>query len=223
MKLLLVADMECPALWDHYQPSRLEGIDLIVSCGDLKKDYLEFLVTMSGKPLLYIPGNHDKGYLKRPPEGCECIDNCVFTYGGLRFMGLGGCKKYSLDEPYQYTEEEMRKRIQKMRREIRKAGGVDVIVTHAAITGYGDAEDYAHRGFDCFKDLLDEYHPLFFLHGHIHRSYGWNIPRSLQYGETTIINAFERYQLEIPDEVVEARQKSTLGNRKRWPGRLFHA
>ena len=46
MKLLLIADEEAPYLWDFYQPGRLDGIDLILSCGDLKQEYLEFLVTM---------------------------------------------------------------------------------------------------------------------------------------------------------------------------------
>ena len=115
--------MECPALWDYYQPDRVAGIDAIVSCGDLKKEYLEFLVTMTGKPLLYVPGNHDTRYVSNPPEGCESIDGRVVTLGGLRFAGLGGCKKYT-DTPFQYTEKEMAKKVKKLHRQIRKAGGL---------------------------------------------------------------------------------------------------
>jgi uncharacterized protein len=33
--------------------------DVVVSCGDLPFDYLEYLVTIAGVPLLYVPGNHD--------------------------------------------------------------------------------------------------------------------------------------------------------------------
>ncbi|MBQ8161202.1 MAG: metallophosphoesterase family protein [Clostridia bacterium] len=217
MKLLLVSDVECPALWEHYQPDRLRGIDMIVSAGDLKKDYLEFLVTMSSKPVLYIPGNHDTRYLQFPPEGCECIDDTVLTIGGLRFLGLGGCKKYS-EGPYQYTEAEMEKRIRKVRGQIRKAGGVDIVVTHAAVTGHGDADDYAHRGFDCFVDLIREYHPKYFIHGHVHQNYAWNNPRMHTLEDTTIINAFERYTLEIPDAEIEA-MKAEKGTKKHgfWP------
>ena len=39
MKILAVSDEECAALWDHYVPGRLQGYDLILSCGDLKPDY----------------------------------------------------------------------------------------------------------------------------------------------------------------------------------------
>ena len=198
MKILLLSDVESPALWDYYQPERLAGIDVIVSCGDLKREYLEFLVTLTGKPLLYVPGNHDVGYLKNPPEGCECIDGRVVTCKGVRFLGLGGCKQYS-GGAYQYTEAEMAKRIRKLRRGIRKAGGVDVIVTHAAMTGYGDAEDYAHRGFDCFADLTEELRPRAFCHGHVHASYSWSAPRVVDFHGIPVINAYERYVLELPD------------------------
>ena len=69
MRILTVSDEECPALWDHYAPGRLDGYDLILSAGDLKADYLSFLVTMAHAPLLYVHGNHDEGYSRRPPEG----------------------------------------------------------------------------------------------------------------------------------------------------------
>ena len=36
MKLLLISDHENSFLWDYYVPGRLDGIDLILSCGDLK-------------------------------------------------------------------------------------------------------------------------------------------------------------------------------------------
>lgn len=60
MKLLLISDLESPYLWDHYKPGRLDGIDMILSCGDLSSKYLSFLVTMGRMPLLYVHGNHDK-------------------------------------------------------------------------------------------------------------------------------------------------------------------
>ena len=51
MKILVVADEECPALWDYYVPGRLKEFDLIISCGDLKPAYLSFLVTMARCPV----------------------------------------------------------------------------------------------------------------------------------------------------------------------------
>ena len=89
MKILLLADKECPALWDHYQPGRLDGIDLILSCGDLNSSYLSFLVTMGRAPVLYVHGNHDAAYRHRPPEGCDCIEDTLVTVNGIRILGLG--------------------------------------------------------------------------------------------------------------------------------------
>ena len=196
MKILLIADEESRYLWDYYQPGRLDGIDLILSCGDLKQEYLEFLVTMGNKPLYYICGNHDKGYVNFPPEGCECLDDQLIVYQGLRILGLGGCVRYN-PGPFQYTNEEMESRIRKMRRKIQKAGGVDIVIAHAPPMGLGDAPDNAHKGFAAFLPLMDKYHPKYLIHGHVHPSYGHGHPRRIQYGDTTIMNCVGWQVLEV--------------------------
>ena len=94
MKILTVSDEECPFLWDYYVPGRLKDYDLILACGYLKPDYLSFIVTMAKCPVLYVPGNHDGRYEKDPPEGCDCIDDKVVVYNGIRILGLGGCRRY---------------------------------------------------------------------------------------------------------------------------------
>lgn len=196
MKLLLISDKESPYLWDYYQPGRLDGVDLILSCGDLKASYLTFLVTMGRAPLLYVHGNHDLTYDTEPPEGCDCIEDKLVTVNGLRILGLGGSPLYS-GGPHQYTERQMARRIRRLGWSLRRAGGVDIVLTHAPARGYGDGEDYAHRGFEALLPLLDRYRPSYLIHGHVHTSYTANRPRVLQRDGTTIINACERYILEI--------------------------
>lgn len=202
MKILLVSDEEDKYLWDFYKPGRLKGIDLILSAGDLKAEYLSFLVTMANRPLLYVPGNHDGGYAQRPPEGCQCIDGKLVTVGGLRILGLGGSALYN-GGPHQYTEKQMRRRIHRLRLKLTLAGGVDIVLTHAPVRGFGDEDNMTHRGFEAFLPLLDQYKPRYLVHGHIHQRYGANRPRCHQYGETTIVNATGRYILEIPDNQEE--------------------
>ena len=43
MKILVLADVESKYLWDYFEKEKLEGIDLILSAGDLKPQYLSFL------------------------------------------------------------------------------------------------------------------------------------------------------------------------------------
>ena len=204
MKILTISDEECPALWDFYVPGRLDGYDLILSCGDLNAKYLSFLVTMARCPLLYVHGNHDVTYDVNPPEGCDCIDDHIVTYNGLRILGLGGCKKYHRGA-HQYTEAQMQLRIAKLRWKLWRLGGVDIVVTHAAPEGLGDDEDVAHWGFAALRKLLDKYKPMYLVHGHVHMSYGHTIPREIDYNGTKVINAFQRYTIEVPDRQVKTK------------------
>jgi len=205
VKILVVSDEICKALYDYYIPGRLDGYDLLISCGDLKPQYLSFLVTMTRVPLLYIHGNHDGSYEKFPPEGCDCIEDKLIVYKGLRILGLGGSPFYN-DGPHQYTEREMRWRIFKLKRKIRKYKGVDIVISHAPLAGVGDGDDYAHRGFDAFLQFVDTYHPKYWLHGHMHLSYGTDQTRIREYNGTKVINCSERYVLEIPDSEITPTQ-----------------
>ncbi len=209
MKILVISDEECPALWEYYVPGRLAEYQLIISCGDLKPNYLSFLVTMARCPVLYVPGNHDGRYEVNPPEGCDNIDGCVVEYNGVRIVGLGGCRRYH-PGPHQYSNLEMQGRIRKLRRPLRKAGGVDILVTHAPAEGLGDGEDVAHWGFPCLREFLDTHHPAYHFHGHVHMTYGHNMERTREYNGTTIVNAFERYTIEIPDREVPPKKKNEL-------------
>lgn len=209
MRILAVSDEECAALWDHYAPGKLDGYDLILSCGDLKPEYLSFLVTMAKCPVLYVHGNHDTSYLRRPPEGCDCIDDRLVIYNGLRILGLGGCRQYH-PGPHQYSEKQMRRRIRKLRYHLWRSGGVDILVTHAPAKGLGDSDDPAHRGFEALRELLDQYQPKVMLHGHVHLRYGQDPTRERIYGKTTVINATERYVLEIPEGDFREKDRNRL-------------
>ncbi len=198
MKLLLISDVEEPYLWDYYQPGRLSGYDLILSAGDLKAAYLEFLVTMANRPLLYVHGNHDGLYQSAPPEGCDCAEDRLLTVKGLRVLGLGGSARYS-GGAFQYSEREMEKRIRRLRRAVKKAGGVDIVLAHAPVRGFGDDDSPAHRGFEAFLPLIDEWQPRFFVHGHVHLNYSHGTQRVYQRGETLIVNACGRYVIDTEE------------------------
>ena len=189
MRILALADTEAKRFYDYYRPGMLRDYDLILACGDLRVEYLEFLVTMARCPLLYVHGNHDEGW-RREPEGCICIDDRVYEYRGLRILGLGGAYRYR-EGRYLYTERQMKRRILRLSLALRRSGGFDVLLTHAPARGLNDLDSLSHRGFECFRTLLEKYRPRWFIHGHVHRSYGKDIPKIWRLGETTVGNAWE--------------------------------
>jgi len=201
LNILCIADEENKGLWDYFSPEKIKDIDLIISCGDLKSDYLQYLVTMANVPLLYVHGNHDANYEKNPPLGCENIDGKIYDFKGLRILGLGGSMRYR-DGDHMYTEAEMARRIRKLNSSIAIRNGFDILVTHAPAKGYGDLEDLPHNGFECFNTLLEKWNPKYMLHGHIHQYYNCTgFKREYEHSSgTKIINCFDKYLLTVEDD-----------------------
>lgn len=199
MKILVIADEESKYLWDYFEKEKLEDVDLILSAGDLKAEYLSFLTTMYAIPVLYVHGNHDGKYAMKPPEGCICIDDDLYVYNGIRILGLGGSMRYH-GGSYQYTDTEMRKRVKKLWWKILRHGGFDILLTHAPAYELNDGRDLPHQGFQEFVRLMDKYKPRFFIHGHVHMSYGRNHKRYDKYQETHIINAYEKCIFDYEDD-----------------------
>jgi hypothetical protein len=196
--------------------------DLVISCGDLPFDYLEYVVTVAQVPLLYVPGNHDpdvggrplqadvtaifkSGYARawdetpRGPEGCTNVDGRVIDESGVRVCGLGGSPRYT-DGPNQYSQAEMRRRGRRITtwarlRQPFRERAVDVFVAHTPPRGLGDDDDPAHRGFDAFHRLVRILNPKVMVHGHVH-PHGPALPDRLL-GGTDVVNAVGHRLLEI--------------------------
>lgn len=200
MKILAIADCESKSLWDYFQPEKLEGIDLILSCGDLAPQYLSFLATFTHAPVLYVHGNHDDCYRQTHPDGCICVDDKIYVYKGVRIMGLGGSMRYKPGE-HQYTDRAMNVRILKLAFPLWYRKGFDILLTHAPAYDLNDGDDLPHRGFKAFLRLMDRFSPAFFVHGHVHATYGGKFCRFSTYKNTTVVNAYERcvFQFELPD------------------------
>lgn len=221
MKLLLIADHEENVLWDNWTAQiaeELSDVDYILSAGDLSPYYLEFLVTMLNVPLVYVRGNHDGYYDEKPPEGCIDADGCIIEVESfkrrkadaagsagkekLRILGLGGSMRYKNYSKDMYTEREMKSRITGLwkaflKDRLKGKEGFDILLTHAPCKGYGDMEDLPHRGFECFNDLLQKYHPKLHVYGHVHEEYG-EFHRIIQHPSgTQLINASGHYIIEI--------------------------
>lgn len=192
MRILVLADIESKYYWDYFDKSKLDGIDLILSCGDLKPEYLSFLATFAKVPILYVRGNHDDIYETNPPDGCICIEDMIYTYQGVRILGLGGSIRYKQGRN-QYTQTEMNGRVRRLRWKLKKSKGIDILLTHAPAYHINDGEDGPHEGFEAFVRILDTYKPKCFIHGHVHMTYSRSHKRESVYHETRIINGFEKY------------------------------
>lgn len=217
MRILAVADEVSEAL---YGPTLKEiEPDLVVSCGDLPFDYLEYIVTVTNVPLAYVFGNHDPslkrrqdprdvwkpGYLTEAhhPEpgaqGCTLVDNRLVDVAGVRILGLGGSQRYN-DGPHQYTERQMRSRARRLGtlarlKRIGERRKVDLIVTHSPPAGVGDLDDGVHEGFRALHPLMATLKPRYLIHGHIHPYGNASVDRELN--GTTVINAVGYRVLEI--------------------------
>jgi hypothetical protein len=213
--VLAVSDEVDNALYADVGP--VHDVRLVVACGDLPFDYLDYLMNALDAPLVFVPGNHDpdvSGYrtsrtglmLKaglpaRPPwpAGAVNAERAVVDVAGLRIAGLGGCLRYS-DGPNQYTQRQQAQRARSLARRARwraarDGRGVDVLLTHAPPRGVGDREDRAHQGFEALNRLAGQLQPLLLLHGHIHPDE--EPARVHRLGPTTVRNVVGRHLLDI--------------------------
>ena len=213
MRILAVSDEPSQRLWGELCREALEGVDLILSAGDLPARYLSFLTCFTDAPIVYIHGNHDDRYDREPPEGCLCADGKILNVKGVRILGLGGSVRYRPDGRNMYSEKEMASRIASLHRKLRATGGFDVFLSHAPVRGLGDQEDPAHRGFECFGPLLDRYRPAVMVHGHIHQSYSaLGFRRERDWNGIPVINASVSYAFDLP-ETPDRQEPSRRGLR----------
>jgi Icc-related predicted phosphoesterase len=194
--LLAVADEISPLLYDHFSPDRWQAIDLIVSCGDLSPDYLDFLASSLNVPVFYVRGNHDGAYAPERYDGCENIHGRIARCHGLRIAGFEGSMRYSLGA-CQYTEAEMRRVVRRSRLCARFTGRPHIVITHAPAAGCHDGADLCHHGFECFRDVMRAWQPKYFIHGHAHAYERGEMVTQL--GSTTVVNAYPYRVIQIPE------------------------
>ena len=195
MKILVISDIESKYIWEFFDKAHFSDIDCVISCGDLKPNYLSFLVTMLAVPVFYIHGNHDRNYLETPPEGCDCIENRIITFKNLRIGGLGGSIEYT-GGPFQYTEAQMQRRVKKLIRTAKKP--IDIFVSHSPTYELGDdPSSFTHTGFKCFHEIYHKLSPSYHLYGHNHLTYGSHSRRIILHNHIQLINGYNYYILEI--------------------------
>lgn len=217
VRVLTISDEVVPQVYGSGTRERFEGVQLILSCGDLPEYYLEFAVSTLNVPCLCVPGNHDgrpvlteDGNMQAKQLGCDSVDGRIRHVAGLTIAGLGGSPWYNGDM-YQYTEAQMRRRafLLALRFVIwqRRTGlPLDIMMTHAAPQGIHDGPG-PHRGFMAFRWLIDRLHPRYFIHGHVHPRYGYNRVLESVIDGTTVLNTVGYRILDVAPTVSRKRRR----------------
>ncbi len=223
MKILTVADHKDPLVYSPNIKKRFKDIDLVLGAGDLPMEYYGFIVSSLNKPLYFVFGNHNlkryhlfkRGGMPAFGSASSAIDDmynksfgAIYLNGksvrlkskNLIIAGLGGSMRYNKGDN-QYSELGMFIRILKMVpsllwNKVFYGRYLDILLTHASPRGIHDREDPCHIGFKSFLWFMDKFKPKYLLHGHIHL-YSLNEKRVTQYKETTVINAYDHYVIEI--------------------------
>ena len=206
MRILAVSDVEDEAVTASVE-SKVGTIDLVISCGDLDYEYLDYVGTALGVPLRAVHGNHDV-----PPENNDDPAIAVWWHGvdlhgravsvnGLLIAGLEGSPVYS-SGPYQSGELDVWLAIVRMApslivNRLRRGRFLDVLVTHAPPRGIHEGTDRAHRGFGALRTFLRVFQPRYHLHGHTH-VYDRRSQTTTQFGRTTVMNAYGARTVDIP-------------------------
>ncbi|MCY3779767.1 MAG: metallophosphoesterase [Chloroflexi bacterium] len=191
MKILCVSDTEMPQLHNAANLRRqYSDIGMVVSCGDMRPHYLDFITSIIGAPLFYVRGNHDEIYADEPPGGID-LHGQVVEFGGITMAGLEGCIRYNKGE-IQYTQMQMHGKVLSLGPAIlwnrwARRRHIDLFVTHSPARDIHDGKDFAHRGFDSFRNFMRWFRPRYMLHGHVHT---WDRRKTVrtQFESTCVLN-----------------------------------
>ncbi len=207
MKVLAVADRVSELVYGPGIRTHFGDVDLVISCGDLPYEYLEYIVTLLAVPLLFVHGNHDPAWRESEagvepasPGGCIDLHGRGVAHKGLLVAGLEGSPRYK-PGPYQYSERGMAWQARRLwprllLNRVRYGRYLDVLVTHAPPFGIHDAGDPCHVGFRSLLRFLDRFRPRYLMHGHVHLC-GCGAPWRTEYRETCVINVYGYRELEI--------------------------
>ena len=206
MKILAVSDEAVDRIYTLTSSGHFQGVELILGCGDMPYEYLEYLVTVLNVPMFYVPGNHDPRFNlnsdQAHAEGGINLDLKTVRHKTFLIGGFGGSIRYRPDGINQYTQFEAYLRALKMlpallRNRIQYGRALDILISHSPPFGVHDNKDSAHEGLKALSWLIRIAQPRYLFHGHIHV-----YRRNLEHTETTIgltkiINVYPYKSMEV--------------------------
>jgi Icc-related predicted phosphoesterase len=228
MKIVIISDQ-------HGNLPKLPSCDLLLVCGDIcpvwnhnvdfqqywiETDFKYWLRDIEAKKKIFIAGNHDFVFQKRPNFGYRLrqgdypatyLEDSITEYEGLKIYG-SPWTNYFYDWAFNLYEQDLKEKWKLI------PNGTDIIVTHGPPRGFGDLAPRTitdeneeqwpageHVGSISLLEKIDEIKPRLVVYGHIHSGYG-----VYSFGETMICNASllnEKYELQNKPIVVSVKDK----------------
>ncbi len=220
MKILCVSDQIDPLVYSSGAKEHFKDIDLVLCAGDLAMEYIDYIVTTLNKPTYFVFGNHNleefgyyhQGEANYTVHTTDTLSHChgaiycgfkVKKENKLLIAGCSGSMRYN-NGLSQYTEMQMHFRLIKMIprllcNKLFYGRYLDIFLTHASPLGIHDKSDLCHKGFKCYLWFLKAFKPKIMVHGHIHL-YDSQEVRVSKWENTTIINAFSHYKIDLEDK-----------------------
>lgn len=206
MKILTVSDQAIERLYTLSASGHFQDVELILGCGDMPFEYLEYLVTMLNVPLFYVPGNHDPQHNPRQesvrPEGGLNLDLKTVRHKKFLIGGFGGSIRYRPDGVNQYSQQEAYYRVVTMlprllAYRIQYGRPLDILISHSPPFGIHDDSDPAHQGLKALNWLIRITKPRYHFHGHTHL-YRRNLENvETNIGLTKVINVYPYKTIEV--------------------------
>jgi Icc-related predicted phosphoesterase len=145
---------------------------------------------------------------------CFINDNLVFEdpqtckKTPLLIAGASGTVRYN-NGLCQFTEDQMTFKLLKLvpkliYNKLKYGRYLDIFMTHASPRHIHDHEDPCHLGFECYNWFLERFKPTYMVHGHIHL-YDLREERIGKYYDSTVVNAYAHYVIELPMKTTEQK------------------
>ena len=126
----------------------------------------------------------------------------------LLIAGCSGSNRYN-NGLCQFTDGQMKFKLLKMvpkliYNKLKYGRYLDIFMTHASPRHIHDHDDPCHIGFECYNWFLQRFKPTYMVHGHIHL-YDLREERIGKYYDTTVVNAYAHYVIELPMKTTEEK------------------
>ncbi len=126
----------------------------------------------------------------------------------LLIAGASGTSRYN-NGLCQFTDSQMKFKLLKLvpkliYNKLKYGRYLDIFMTHASPRHIHDHEDPCHIGFECYNWFLQRFKPVYMVHGHIHL-YDLREERIGKYYDTTVVNAYAHYVIELPMKTTEEK------------------